>query len=454
VRRLREQFGDALVAIGVHSAKFDGERQTAAIAQAARRLGMGWPVLNDASMQVWDAFAVRAWPTVLLIDATGRVAAQQAGEIDADEVGAVIGSLIQEAEAAGVLDKSPVPGLEVGEGADELLLRYPVRLCTAPGGRLFVADAGHHRLLEVQLGEDGLSGVVTRTMGTGEAGLADGPFTEARFHSPHGIAFQQGERGSWLWVADAENHTIRKVDLVRETVTTVAGTGQKGSYRLPAGALPSETPLRSPWAVLPVTEQALFIAMAGSHQIWLFVAGDVEQSDRLGVFAGTGAEALVDGPRSQAAFNQPSDLVLTLGHLVVADAEASAIRAVALSDQPAVQTLVGQGLFTWGDVDGQGEAVRLQHPLGLAVHESRPELVYIADAYNHKVKVLDVSTGEVGSVLGTGAAGEDAQRLNEPAGLCLSEDGRLLYIADTNNHRLVAWRVGDRSGRATAVALT
>jgi DNA-binding beta-propeller fold protein YncE len=166
---------------------------------------------------------------------------------------------------------------------------------------------------------------------------------------------------------------------------------------------------------------------------------------RLGVFAGTGAEALVDGPRHQAAFNQPSDLALVLGHVIVADAEASAIRAVSLTGDPQVMTLVGQGLFTWGDTDGTGSEVRLQHPAGLAAQGPQQPIVYVADSYNHKVKLLDVTSGQVQTLIGTGAPGHqdgdfEEARLNEPEGLAVSEDGTRLYIADTNNHQI---RVAD-----------
>ena len=214
---------------------------------------------------------------------------------------------------------------------------------------------------------------------------------------------------------------------MRETVRTVAGTGQKGSGRT-RGSKPTEIDLRSPWAIVAL-EQTLLIAMAGSHQIWLLL-----DEKQLGVFAGTGAEALIDGPRNEVGFNQPSDLVLDMGHLFVADAEASAIRAITLDDKPTVFTLVGQGLFEFGDVDGAGAAVRLQHPTGIA---SGDGVIYIADSYNHKIKTLDPTTGVVKTLIGAGQPGATdgdfaSTQLYEPEGLVVAE-GRM-YIADTNNH--------------------
>jgi DNA-binding beta-propeller fold protein YncE len=249
--------------------------------------------------------------------------------------------------------------------------------------------------------------------------------------------------GNKLYVADTENHAIRVINLVREEVRTVAGTGMLGRTLGANGDTPTTTDLRSPWALVAL-DRVLLIAMAGSHQIWM-----LNNEETLDVFAGTGAEALLDGPRVEAAFNQPSDIVLEMGHLFVADAEASAIRAIALNEDPHVMTLVGQGLFTFGDIDGVGAEVRLQHPTGLASANSGAGsaldsgVIYIADSYNHKIKTLDPTTRTVETLIGTGEAGTAdgpfAQaQLYEPEGVAVA-NGRL-YLADTNNHAI---RVAD-----------
>ena len=429
MRRLRRQYPNELVVIGVHSAKFPAEKLTANIRAAVARHGITHPVVNDAEFQVWTRYGVRAWPTVMVVDPAGKVVGYQPGELDADAFAPVFDGLIAAAAADGTLDRTPLPFLApADDAADDTFFRFPSKIATAHGGRLFVADTGRHRIVEIQLAEDGLHGEPVRVFGTGQPGLQDGPIAQARFHDPHGMAFRQTPTGSTLYVADTENHAVRAIDLVRETVTTIAGTGRMGRGLRVTSADPRAIDLRSPWA-LALLDDALFIAMAGSHQIWVRL-----DDTRMGVFAGTGAEALVDGPRDEAAFNQPSDLVLTMGHLFIADAEASAVRAIGLDEEMRVMTLVGQGLFEFGDVDGQGAAVRLQHPTGLATDG---RLLYIADTYNHKIKTLDPSTGDVRTLIGTGAPGADdgpfaLATLYEPEGLAYM-DGRL-YIADTNNH--------------------
>jgi DNA-binding beta-propeller fold protein YncE len=431
LRQLRTQYPNELVVIGVHSPKFPAEKITENLRAAVIRHGIQHPVINDADFAVWSQYAVRAWPTVVLIDPVGKVVAQQAGEIEADGLAPIIDSMIADFKSQGLLDESPVIGL-LPEMAHEpsRLLQHPSKVLYATGDRLFVADTGHHRLLEIQLGQDGLSGEIVRTFGSGLPGLQDGHREQAQFHAPHGMALH----GTTLYVADTENHAIRAIDLVWDSVRTVVGTGYKGRIVTDTPSTPAAVALRSPWALV-MLEELLWIAMAGSHQIWVLLG-----EEQLGVFAGNGAEALVDGPRYEASFNQPSDLVLAMNHLFVADAEASAIRAVTLDHEAKVFTLVGQGLFEFGDIDGLGATVRLQHPMGLAVQQN---LLYIADSYNHKIKTLDPTSGRVTTLIGSGVAGAADGNFHqaqffEPEGLAAAN--HRLYIADTNNHAI---RVAD-----------
>lgn len=433
--------------IGVHSAKFPAETLTENIRAAVLRLDIRHPVVNDADFQVWQQYAVRAWPTLVLIDPKGKIVNVQSGEISAEDYLPIIDRLISEAELEGSLDRS---GLELTPEATHVPrspLTFPSRIIFSKAGLGYIADTGSHRIIEISLASSGLAGEIQRVFGGDGPGFEDGQGTECCFDSPHGLALLSSD----LYVADTGNHALRKVDLESGEVTTLAGTGEKG-LGYPAGtADPLRTPLRSPWGLLALNEATqdgkpiLFIAMAGSHQIWLLL-----DEDRLGIFAGSGREALVDEERSKAGFNQPSDLVLALNHLIVADSEASAIRAVSLGSDSRVFTLVGQGLFEFGDTDGVGAEVRLQHPTGLAYSES-VELpgptIFIADTYNNKIKMLDPTIGRVDSLVGDGQAGSDdgpfeSARLYEPEGLTVYQDR--LYIADTNNHLI---RVADLKTR-------
>jgi len=443
LRRLRERFPEELVVIGVHSAKFQAEKATANLRQAVMRLGIEHPVVNDEAFRIWDHFAVKAWPTLVLIDPEGKVVAAQSGEIDAAATAERIAALIEASRRRGVLTPRPpavLPRTREPTGA----LRYPSKVLAAPGGLLYAADTGHHRVLEIQLGEGGRCEVLRAFTGTGTpSGTLSGdpsgapcgdPGGGAGFRHPRGLAL----RGRELFVADTDHHRVCKVDLATGRTVTVAGTGSKGQGLSPGASDALRVPLRSPWDLLDVEGEVLLIAMAGSHQIWALLANGT-----LGPFAGNGREALVDGPRGEASFNQPSGLATGMGHVFVADSEASAIRAIAFDggepphQEPRVLTLAGQGLFVFGDVDGTGPEARLQHPVGVAFRDER---VWIADTYNNKIKVLDPARGTIVTVVGSGRAGRAdgplrAAELHEPEGLTFTADGHLI-IADTNNHAL------------------
>jgi thiol-disulfide isomerase/thioredoxin len=434
LERLAERFPQELVVVGVHAAKFPAEKLAANVREAILRHGLGYPVVNDPALDLWQRYGVRAWPTIVVIDPAGNYIGSQSGEVAAEELAPLVAALAAEFESSGELDRSPV-GFRLPAVAGRGALRYPSKLLASEDGKLFVADTGHHRVLELVLASDLSHARVSRVFGSGEAGLTDGVGKAARFRRPHGLA----RIGQTLWVADTENHALRSLDLATGAVRTIAGNGRLGRGRQRFDRPLIEIALRSPWALVPHEGDSLLVAMAGSHQIWEWAEG------RLAPFAGSGQEALVDGSVLEACFNQPSDLAVAMGHLFVADAEASAIRVVSLGADPRVHTVVGQGLFEWGDADGEGARARLQHPTGLA---ARGDRLYLADSYNHKLKELEPASGRVQTLVGSGVAGHgDGALLRaqffQPEGLSWAL-GRL-FVADTNNHAI---RVVDVERRA------
>ncbi len=424
MRELEHEFADELVVIGVHSAKFPAEKVSANLRAAVQRLELHHPVVNDADFAVWQGYAVRAWPTLMFVDPLGRVFGKHEGEFPLEPVRDLLTDAIARFDREGQIDRRPLPLAPLPEPTGPL--RYPSKvLADADRGRLFVADTGHHRVLVTDL-----NGRVTGVLGAGEAGLEDGPAEAARFRAPQGLALDS--TGQILYVADTENHAIRAVDLADGRVGTIAGTGEQTYQR--RGGPARETALSSPWDLALIGEQ-LWIAMAGTHQLWALdiPAGRVEPA------AGTGAESIHDGPLAEATFAQPSGLTELDGVLYVADSETSAIRRV----DPAadrVRRLIGRGLFDFGDADGTGDQARLQHVLGVSViRENGGGAVYVADAYNHRIKRLDPATRTIVSRFGSGEPGmEDGvgsqARFWEPGGLSVA--GRRIYVADTNNHAI------------------
>ncbi|XQQ05626.1 MAG: thioredoxin-like domain-containing protein [Leptolyngbya sp. IPPAS B-1204] len=424
---LEQKYKDCLTVIGVHSAKFDNEKEVENIRQAILRYNIEHPVVVDRGFHLWQHYTVRAWPTVVVIDPEGYVVGAVSGEGKRDFLDELITKLIEEHKGKGTINVQELNQRLEKENAAIHPLAFPGKiLADQETDLLFIADTGHHRIVITTL-----AGEVKQVIGNGAANLWDGDFEEAQFASPQGMAFDREHQ--CLYVADTDNHSIRKVDLQRQTVETIAGIGHQSRNLRPHQGDAHETALNSPWDVV-ISGHFLLIAMAGSHQIWALNLVD----DALGTLIGTGAEACVDGSTEIAAFAQPSGLASDGKELFVADSEGSTIRAVTLDKTPQVRTVCGSGdLFGFGDRDGQGEEVRLQHCMDVEYGDSSQ--LWIADTYNHKIKRVDLETGICQTLLGNGEpALRDGQGLAasfyEPSGLSMAGDW--LFIADTNNHAI------------------
>ena len=427
MRKIERAYGDKVIVIGVHSPKFPAERQTANLREAVLRYRIEHPVVNDRDFATWQRFGGRAWPTLVFIDPQGRVVGRHEGELPFEQFDPLVRGMLNEFETRGLLNPT-------ASSISIETLRQPARTLSFPGkvlatpDRLFVADSNHHCILLA-----GLDGSIRQRFGSGRPGLSDGAHAEAAFQQPQGMALD----GNRLYVADTENHALRTVDLATGQVRTIAGTGAQ-ALRAAAGPAGS-TALSSPWDLV-LRGRALYIAMAGLHQIWSL---DLDAETVMPV-AGTGREGLRNGPAEQAWFAQPSGLTLVDDHLFIADSEVSAVRDLDLKAN-LVTTIVGEDLFVFGDQDGEGEVVRLQHPMGIAAHDG---MLYLADSYNHKIKRVDPRGRAVTTWLGSGQAGRAdgigaAAAFREPGGVSAGPAG--LYIADTNNHRIVVadWDRGD-----------
>jgi sugar lactone lactonase YvrE len=433
LRELEHRFPRELAIVGVHSGKYIAERETARILEATKRLGVVHPVVNDRQYRIWRSFAVRAWPTIVVIDPTGAVLGSHAGEITADMIAPLIERLIRSNDETGILDRRPLEFPTSPSAIVPGALRYPEKVAVMRDW-MAIADTGHHRILVGRLEKEsrGRRLTISLTLGDGVPGLVDG--AQPRFNAPHGVAFANDT----LFVADTENHAVRAVDLRSGIVRTVAGTGRQ--MRTMREGL--EGALSSPWD-LAVVDGMVFIAMAGTHQIWALKG----ESARAGAesVAGTGAEDIGDGPLGDARLAQPMGMAGGgdgTGVLFFADAESSAVRFLE-EDRPRVakpmgevRTIVGTGLFDFGDKDGTGDGVRLQHPQGIAWHPSGRLLV--ADSYNDAVKWIDPATR---------AAETWVRGFHEPGGLAYDAERALVYVADTNAHRIAI--INERTGEVS-----
>ncbi|KEI45973.1 NHL domain-containing thioredoxin family protein [Saccharopolyspora rectivirgula] len=418
LRPLEAEFADELVTVGVHSPKFEHEADPDALAAAVERYAVHHPVLDDPNLTTWQNYAVKAWPTLVVVDPEGYIVHVAAGEGHVDALREVITEVVAEHEERGTLHRGQGP--YVPPERPDTTLRYPSKVLALPNGNLLVSDSANHSLVELE--PDGET--VVRRIGTGERGSTDGSPETASFAEPGGLTLLpehiSQRTGYEVVVADTVNHLLRGVRLSDGQVRTLAGTGQQ--WRDGADSGPGrEIPLTSPWDVAWWEPAGgVVIAMAGNHTLGWYdpLTGEVRR------FAGTTVEGLRDGAASEAFFAQTSGLAADGDRLWLVDAETSALRRVEPADEGfVVRTAVGTGLFDFGHADGPAERALLQHPLGVAVLPDGS--VAVCDTYNGAIRRYDPESDEV-STLATG--------VSEPSGATVL-DGELVVVASTA-HRL------------------
>jgi thiol-disulfide isomerase/thioredoxin len=397
LRELEQRYADVLVVVGVHSPKFVHEADPAAVEAAVERYGVYHPVLDDPELVTWDAYAARAWPTLVVIDPRGYVVAQMSGEGHAHGLTVLVEELI--ASHGDSLRRGDGPYVAPPEPTTAL--RFPGKVIALPGGTFLVSDTAHHEVVELE------ADLVTERRRIGD-------FTE-----PQGLVLlPDGD----VVVADTAGHRLARI---RDgQVTTVAGTGSQLRTRVEVGDSAPE--LSTPWDVA-LWGGRVVVAMADTHQLWTWDPA----TGATAVLAGTTNEGLRDGAPDEAFFAQPSGLAVdAYGTLWVADSETSALRSVVADPAvgAAVTTAVGQGLFDFGHVDGDAEKALLQHPLGVAVLPDGS--VAIADTYNGAIRRYDPVTRTVGTL---------ARDLAEPSDVLVdpSTDPVTLIVVESAAHRLV-----------------
>ncbi|WP_406731409.1 NHL domain-containing thioredoxin family protein [Streptomyces sp. NBC_01794] len=418
LRELEEKHRDTLVIIGVHSPKFVHEAEHQAVVDAVERYQVHHPVLDDPELATWKQYAVRAWPTLVVIDPEGYIVAQHAGEGHAHAIEKLVEELEAEHAAKGTLRRGDGPYVAPEPVATDL--RFPGKALLLPSGNFLVSDSTRNQLVELE--PDGES-VVRRISGSG-SGSGGGEFNE-----PQGLALLPDGR---VAVADTVNHTIRAYDPETGAVETLAGTGKQWWQGSPTSGPALDVSLSSPWDVAWWGGK-LWIAMAGVHQLWTYdpAAGTVQ------VGAGTTNEGLVDGPAAEAWFAQPSGLAATEDRLWIADSETSAVRWI--DRDLVVHTAVGTGLFDFGHRDGAAGQALLQHPLGVTALPDGS--VAISDTYNHALRRFDPASGEVTTL---------ATDLREPSGAVLAGDD--IVVVESARHRLTRLRLPEEAVRVEAVA--
>ncbi|KAL3863542.1 hypothetical protein ACJMK2_005293 [Sinanodonta woodiana] len=444
---------DGVVVVGVHSAKFQNEKLSENILSALIRYNIRHPVVNDHDIKMWTELQIACWPTFVIVGPSQQFLYTLVGEGHRERLFDFLKIALEYYKEKGDISDHSLPVKPEIENLSPSPLYFPGKICTSSDGKtIVVADTGHNRILQLDK-----NGIVMECIGGPDRGYIDGGYTECRFNSPQGLVFD----GEVLYVADTENHAIRKVDLRTRHVSTLVGTGRQGQDK-EGGKTGTLQEISSPWDLAlggapdGQTNCVLYLAMAGSHQIWVYFLKNVTWYKNIEYkagtcvrFAGTGNEENRNNSYPEkAAFAQPSGLAISahpaIQALYVADSESSSIRVISLKDG-SVKGLAGGdinpiNLFAYGDEDGVGVKAKFQHPLAVTLVTTESGPLLVADSYNHKIKSIDLKTKNCTTIMGTGQAGSAMKdnplktELNEPGGLCVSNN--LLYIADTNNHNI------------------
>ena len=434
LEQVEKKFADEVVVIGVHSAKFENEGQTENLRQIVQRYGIHHPVINDKDFEVWGDYDARAWPTIAIVNPRGNWLIRQSGEIPFETFDTYLSGMINYFDSLDedVIDRTPLELALEGAGDPGTALLYPGKvLADEASNRLFIADSSHNRIIVATL--DGRE--VLDVIGTSGRGWNDGNFDSATFDKPQGMALD----GDLLYIADVNNHAIRLADLATRTVSTIAGNGIMGRQRIQFGvpiADPLSVSLRSPWDLEFDDDGTLHVAMAGTHQLYIYQP----DSGQLYPSVGNGREAnLNDVSLANSELAQPSGLYYAGdGKLYFADSESSTIRLADFENDmvTVVSGTTANHLFQFGDVDGALGDNRLQHALDVQGAPSGD--LYIADTYNSRIKVIRAGDTATDTAFGLGGLGGYADgdtavaEFDEPGGLSYANGA--LYVADTNNH--------------------
>ncbi len=422
IEELEEKYKDKpVVFIGVHSGKFPSEQETKNIEQAVARYEIKHPVIVDQKMKIWNTYGVRGWPTIIVIDPTGKIVYKQSGEGQKNSVDDTIQVLLENHSKKGTLTKEQTT-IKNTKKPITSTLSFPGKIAISGDGKIAISDSNHNRIIITDM-----NGKMLYKIGNGSKGFADGTFDEAQFFRPQGVTWH----GANLFVADTENHSLRFVDLDKGIVTTAAGTGNQGPW-ISFGGKGQDVSLTSPWDVC-AKNKTVYIAMAGNHQIWRY---DI-RSGNVAPFAGTGQEGIIDGKTNEAQLAQPSGLSIDGNTLYLADSEVSSVRKINLETNE-LTTIVGLGLFEFGHKDGNNEGALFQHPLGLCV---AGKFVFVADTYNSSIRMINLDKGETSTLITRTEDSKvckpddpscDILPLYEPSDVKFYQN--MLYIADTNNH--------------------
>jgi DNA-binding beta-propeller fold protein YncE len=319
-----------------------------------------------------------------------------------------------------------------GGPASRALLNGPFDVGFDAHGNLYFSDTFNHCIRRV----DARTGVITTCAGCGEPGYSGdgGAATRAHFNEPYGIAV---DKAGNIYVADRHNHCVRRVDAISGIVTTFAGNGSSG-FAGDDGPASRAGMVEPNGLALDPAQRQLFIADVADHRVRVVDLA----SGIIWTFAGTGdPEHSGDGGRARDAgiFGARAVKIAADGTVYILERQGSTLRAVD-PHSGAITTAAGTGERGYGGDDGPARDAVFNAPKELTI--DREGNLLIVDTENHVIRRVDIRTGTVSAIAGSGRQGGDgdggparAAALDRPHGAAVAADDSI-YIGDTNNHRI------------------
>jgi hypothetical protein len=421
LKLLQQRLNDGLQVVGVLVPRFDAEKDTDFCLQQLQRLHLRMPVALDRDYMLWRGFGIKVWPTTIVIDPRGKIIGSFLGNDQRAKIEECANEALELSILAGTRNFEPMANPRMPEA--KTFVSFPTAIA-ANEQRIFICETPRNRILECTH-----DGRLTRIFGSGTAGLWDGKNLECGFDQPQGITVT----GETLFVADTGNNAIRKIDLISGSVSTLVGKIARAVATFSTEPAP---PLLQPIG-LQWHQDRLYISSSANHQIQCFDF----HTNKLRWLAGSGHEDQRNGEAALARFAEPTAVAVVRDQLYVLDASSSSLRSVRLVDGE-TRTIVGGGMFEFGDQDGNVAQARMQRPRAMCADLTRGVL-WIADGYNNRLKIYSLAKGETKTV-------NLNYPLKDPCGLAISANS--LWISNTLAHEIL--RLDLKTGKLLRVALS
>lgn len=425
LKLLQSRFGNRLAVIGVHAPHYPAERDTRHLQSTLREYAIDFPVVTDHDYGISRAYGSNTWPSYALVNPIGRFVGIHHGNAPLDYLSDLINLTLNRYSNKGIVDDRPLPVKKPVEPGDDAPLLFPQALL-AHGGRLYIADTGHHRILITDL-----NGKILDQIGSGSLGWQDGDFHTATLSYPVSIA--TGENSHTLYVAERHTNVIRRIDLTKRTVQRVAGTNEIIATATDAGT-GIKSRLNAPQGMYFLNGQ-LYIAMAGSRQIWQYDPA----TGMLAHLAGNGQTGIRDGTFSESRFVQPQGLTSDGKFLFVLDSEGNSIRVLDFTTRKTIK-LNGGDYAHFGDRTGAASSTLFSRPTAIMYLNKR---LLVADPYNRSIKLLDLKRGMSKRLF---LLDEKGRPFEEPIH-SMTTDGEKLFLLNSDSGSVYTVNIKTRTAR-------